>query len=41
MKSGKERWRFTTQGKVTSSPFIYEGVLYIGSTDHKVYALPE
>jgi outer membrane protein assembly factor BamB len=41
IKSGKERWRFTTQGKVASSPFINEGVLYVGSTDHKIYALPE
>ena len=41
IKSGKERWRFTTQGKVASSPFISEGVLYVGSTDHKIYALPE
>jgi outer membrane protein assembly factor BamB len=40
IKTGKERWRFKTQGMVASSGFIYEGMLYIGSTDHRVYALP-
>ncbi len=40
IKSSKERWRFTTRGPVTSSPFVYEELVCIGSTDHKIYALP-
>jgi outer membrane protein assembly factor BamB len=39
-KNGKEHWRFTTGGSVPGSPFLYEHVIYVGSADHKVYALP-
>jgi len=33
------RWRFQTDGPVTSSPTVVDGVVYIGSTDRHVYAL--
>ena len=33
------RWQFKTHGRVYSSPAIANGVLYIGSTDHNLYAL--
>jgi outer membrane protein assembly factor BamB len=39
-KDRKVRWRFKTGGSVPSSPFIADGVVYIGSTDKHVYALP-
>jgi serine/threonine-protein kinase len=32
-------WTYATQGHVSSSPAVYEGVVYVGSWDHKVYAL--
>jgi outer membrane protein assembly factor BamB len=38
--SGAEIWRYETNGRiVVSSPAISDGVLYIGSLDHTVYAL--
>jgi outer membrane protein assembly factor BamB len=40
LKNGRERWRFKTGGAVPSSPCSWEGVVYVGSNDHKVYALP-
>jgi len=36
---GKEAWRFPTDGPVLATACIYDGVLYIGSLDGKVYAL--
>jgi outer membrane protein assembly factor BamB len=38
-RTGALRWRFRTSGPVTSSPVVADGVIYIGSTDHRVYAL--
>jgi outer membrane protein assembly factor BamB len=35
----KIRWQFHTKGQVLSSPAISAGVLYIGSSDHFLYAL--
>jgi eukaryotic-like serine/threonine-protein kinase len=35
----KIRWQFHTKGQVLSSPAISDGVLYIGSSDHFLYAL--
>jgi hypothetical protein len=32
-------WKFTTGGKVFSSPAVSDGVVYVGSFDGKVYAL--
>jgi outer membrane protein assembly factor BamB len=32
-------WKFQTNGPVVSSATIHEGVVYIGSMDHQVYAL--
>ena len=33
------KWTFTTSGGVISSPAVANGVLYVGSEDHNVYAL--
>ena len=32
------KWKVTTGGPVTASPTIADGVVYIGSFDHKIYA---
>lgn len=32
-------WSYTTGGGIISSPAVANGVLYVGSDDHKVYAL--
>ncbi|RMG93179.1 MAG: hypothetical protein D6706_15875, partial [Chloroflexi bacterium] len=34
------RWRYETGGPVISSPTIVDNVVYIGSVDHHIYALP-
>ncbi|MCB0210965.1 MAG: PQQ-binding-like beta-propeller repeat protein, partial [Anaerolineae bacterium] len=39
-KDRKLRWRFKTGGPVPSSPLVVDGIVYVGSTDHYVYALP-
>src|SRR5258708_23684741 len=33
------KWKFKTNGKVISSPAIAGGVVYVGSTDGRVYAV--
>jgi outer membrane protein assembly factor BamB len=33
------RWRFETDGIVPGSPIVSEGILYVGSADHRLYAL--
>ncbi len=33
------KWKFTTKGQVLSSPAVVNGVLYIGSADHNLYAI--
>ncbi|MEE9514113.1 MAG: PQQ-binding-like beta-propeller repeat protein, partial [Anaerolineales bacterium] len=38
-KTGRLRWRFHSDGPITGTPFISDNVIYIGSTDHKMYAL--
>ena len=38
-KNGRLRWSFKTGGPIPGSPVVHEGVVYIGSMDHKVYAL--
>jgi outer membrane protein assembly factor BamB len=40
MQRGTLRWKFKTDGLVISSPTIKNGIVYIGSADHNVYALP-
>jgi outer membrane protein assembly factor BamB len=37
--TGRLRWKFRSGGPVTSSPAVGDDVIYIGSTDHFVYAL--
>lgn len=32
-------WQFTCEDEVRSSPYIHEGILYIGAYDHNLYAL--
>jgi len=39
-KRGESVWKFTTGGPVPSSPAVAQQVVYIGSTDRYVYALP-
>src|SRR6185369_5844162 len=33
------KWKFRTGGKVVSSPAVAGGVLFVGSSDHFLYAL--
>jgi len=33
------KWKFKTDGKVFSSPAVYNNVLYVGSEDHNLYAI--
>jgi outer membrane protein assembly factor BamB/tRNA A-37 threonylcarbamoyl transferase component Bud32 len=41
VKKGELRWKFNTNSPVISSPIIdEEGIVYIGSTNHILYALP-
>ncbi|MBW7477638.1 PQQ-binding-like beta-propeller repeat protein [Paenibacillus oenotherae] len=35
----QEAWRFGTQGRITSSPLVYENAVYFGSDDGKLYAV--
>lgn len=37
--SGKIKWTFKAEGSIHSSPCIYNGTVYFGSQDHKVYAV--
>ncbi len=37
--TGALLWKFQTNGPIVSSPAIADGVVYIGSMDHQVYAL--
>jgi outer membrane protein assembly factor BamB len=36
--TGSEKWVYTTEGHVNSSPAIADGIVYVGSWDHSVYA---
>ena len=38
-KFSKVKWKFHTDGMVISSPAVAEGVVYVGSTDGKLYAV--
>ncbi len=33
------KWDFTTAGQMLSSPAVADGVVYVGSADHKLYAI--
>ena len=37
--TGDLLWKFQANGPIVSSAAIQEGVVYIGSLDHQVYAL--
>ncbi|MBA3534318.1 MAG: PQQ-binding-like beta-propeller repeat protein [Ardenticatenales bacterium] len=37
---GKELWRFSTGGPIPGSPRSRSGVVFFGSLDHRVYAIP-
>jgi outer membrane protein assembly factor BamB len=32
-------WKFTTGGAVISSPTVADGIVYVGSSDHNIYAI--
>ena len=32
-------WKYTTNGYVVSSPAVANGIVYVGSYDHNIYAL--
>lgn len=38
-ETGRERWRFDTQGIVRSTPAVEGGLVFFGSYDHHVYAV--
>jgi len=40
-KTNQTRWIYTTGGRVLSSPAIVDGIVFVGSGDHKLYALNE
>jgi len=37
--TGQERWRFTTEGRIRSTPAVADGIVFAGSADGVVYAL--
>ena len=37
--TGEEKWSYLTGGIVDSSPAVADGVVYVGSQDHTLYAL--
>src|SRR5689334_16985337 len=37
--TGATRWKYQTGGIVDSSPAVADGVVYVGSADHFVYAI--
>jgi len=39
MADGRERWRFTANGRIDSPPTIYQGMALFGSSDGHVYCL--
>lgn len=40
MRKGRVQWRFQTGGPIPGSPRTAEGVVYFGSMDYRVYAIP-
>jgi outer membrane protein assembly factor BamB len=39
-QTGQLRWKFSTGGPITGTPVAHDNVIYFGSTDHHLYALP-
>ena len=39
-RRGELQWRFDTGSPIIGSPAIINGIIYIGATDHTLYALP-
>ncbi|MRS05705.1 pyrrolo-quinoline quinone, partial [bacterium] len=37
-KTGRQRWRFNTGGAITGTPVAANDMIYIGSSDHYLYA---
>ena len=37
--TGAQLWKYTTAGKVSSSPTVSEEVVYVGSQDNNLYAI--
>ncbi|MEW5830553.1 MAG: PQQ-binding-like beta-propeller repeat protein [Chloroflexota bacterium] len=33
------RWKFATEAAITGTPVVFDDIVYIGSTDHRLYAL--
>ena len=33
------RWKYQTKGPITGTPTAQQDLIYIGSTDHRLYAL--
>jgi outer membrane protein assembly factor BamB len=40
-QTGDFIWSYQTGGNLYSSPAVVNGVLYVGSYDHKIYAIGE
>lgn len=38
-RTGEERWRFTAEDKIWSTPVIADGRVFFGSHDHNVYSI--
>ena len=38
-RSGQLRWKYETKGPITSAAVVFDDIIYVGSTDHFVYAL--
>lgn len=36
---GSTKWKFSTKGKIFSSPAVFDGIAYIGSEDKNLYAI--
>jgi len=38
-KSGRERWKFETGKPIIGSATVFDDIVYVGSTDHSLYAI--
>jgi outer membrane protein assembly factor BamB len=38
-RTGRLRWKFGTGGAITGTPLVADDIVYVGSTDHQIYAL--
>ena len=38
-KTGEKNWEFKVLSGINTYPSVYDGILYVGSTDGHVYAL--